>query len=208
MATAIAAHRHWTLTDLPELPDDGLTYDILGGELVVRNAPNTNHAVALIELVLFLGRAQDAGYGEVYTAVTAVALDFPARQMAAEYVPHPDLLFVRQERIGLRGWQAIEGVPDLVVEVLSPGTRTEHAAGGKLWDAYEQHGLPHYWLVDPGRRVIRQYTLQGEPHVGGHFGEPVTLRPGDTLTSPLFPDLSVPVERIFRRVRDQRRASP
>jgi Uma2 family endonuclease len=201
--TAIPIERRWTFRDLPSLPDDDRIYDILGGELVVRNVPNMNHAVVLSELMIFLGRAQEAGYGEVYTTSTAAALDYGTRGEDAEDVPHPDILFIRQARISLRGWQAVEGVPDLIIEILSPSTQSEHAPDGRWWDAYARNGVPYYWLVDPGRRLIRKYTLVGIPYQGGVFGEPSTLRAGDVLTSPLFPTLSLPVASVFRRVRDR-----
>ncbi|HVB08885.1 MAG TPA: Uma2 family endonuclease, partial [Bacillota bacterium] len=58
-----------------------------------------------------------------------------------------------------RGWRAVMGVPDLVVEVRSPSTAGEHAAGGRLWAAYERHGVPHYWIADPRTHTIEQYSL-------------------------------------------------
>ena len=201
MAAVAPTRRRWTLANLPELPDDGRTYDILGGELVVRNVPNVNHSLALTELFLLLGRAQEAGFGAVLTTVTAVALDYPERGEAAEDVSHPDLVFVRQERLELLGWQAIEGPPDLVIEILSPGTLHEHRPGGKWWEAYARHGVPCYWLVDLARRRILQYTLQGEIYRPGRYGEPVTLQAEDTLSSPLFPGVEVPVARVFQRLR-------
>ena len=202
MATVSPARRVWTYADLEDVPDDDHIYDILKGELVVRNAPEDNHAEALTELFGLLYTAQEAGYGRVYSSGRAVALDFAALQEAAENVSHPDLFFVRQERLDtFRGRRAFEAPPDLIIEVLSRSTRGEHAPGGRWWNAYEQHGVPYYWLVDTDRQLIRQYALQGEPYVGGRYGEPVILRSGGMLTSPLFPTVSMPVDRVFRNVR-------
>jgi len=70
-----------------------------------------------------------------------------------------------------------------------------------VWnDAYDRNGVPHYWQVDLVRRQILQYPLIGDPHVGGHYDEPVTLREGDNLGSPLFPTITMPVSRVFRYV--------
>src|SRR5579859_7312386 len=60
MVTTQSIH---TLADLVELPDDSPIYDILGGEFVVRNIPDINHAIARIELTGFLYAAYEAGYG-------------------------------------------------------------------------------------------------------------------------------------------------
>lgn len=51
MATAIQTGRLWTYADLEDLPDDDNDYDILGGQLVVRNVPDANHNAALMELI-------------------------------------------------------------------------------------------------------------------------------------------------------------
>lgn len=170
----------------------------------MHDVPDTNHGVVLTDLFLFLGRAQEAGFGEVFTSPSAVALDCPARGDASIYVSHPDLFFVVSSRgVQLRGRRRWEGVPDLIIEVLSPSTHDEHRPGGRLWDAYEQHGVPHYWLADPVQRVIQQYVLTGEPFQSGRYLATFGLTSGALLTSLLFPTIPVPVEYIFRRVRDR-----
>ncbi len=198
----LATKLRYVLTDLYDLPDDSPLYDILGGDLLVRNIPDYNHAVLLSETFGLLRDAQLAVYGWVYTSSRAVALDYQRREEKAEDVPHPDLFFMRRERESIDGERAVQGVPDLVVEVLSPSTRGEHAPGGRLYQAYERNGLPHYWAIDPRERLIKQYALVGEPYrAGGRFGEPTILREGATLSSPLFPTIAVPVARLFERVR-------
>jgi len=197
----VVVARRYTFSDLLDLPDDHI-YDIVGGALLVWNAPDGNHAELHTELFGFLFAAQTAGYGFVYSGTRAVALDFPLRGADAQDVTHPDLFFIREGREGILGARAVEGAPDLVIEILSHTTRHEHAPGGTLRDAYERNGVPHYWLADARTRTIRQYELIGEPYVGGRYGEPVTLRTGDLITSSLFPGLSVPLAQVFRRVRD------
>ena len=201
----ITTTRHFTLADLAALPDDSPIYDVREGALVVRNVLNDSHAVVLSALAMYLGRADEAGFGEFYTSSRAVALDYPERGEAAKDVSHPDLFFIRKGREALRGWRAIEGVPDLIVEVLSHTTRDEHEPGGDLYEMYARHGVPYYWVADPLARTITRYTLVGEPYVGGHYGEAVVLTVGDVLTCPLFPSITVPVAHIFRRVRDVER---
>ena len=63
-------------------------------------------------------------------------------------------------------WRVIEngfglklsGPPDLVVEILSPGTAARDL-GLKL-EQYEIAGIPEYWIVDPeseGERKVRPF---------------------------------------------------
>lgn len=197
----VTTDRRYTLADLAVMPDDEI-FDILRGELAVRNVPDDNHAELLTALFGLLYAAQEAGFGRVYTSTRAVALDYPERGEAAEYVTHPDLFFIRPERDLLRGRRALEGVPDLIVEILSPSTRGEHEPGGDLYDAYAQHGVPLYWVADPAERTIRVYTLVGTPYGAGHYGDPLVLRHGEVLTSALFPGIGKSIEDLFARVRD------
>lgn len=196
-------HSH-TFVDLLALPDDSPIYDILGGEFVVRNIPDVNHALARMELTGLLYAAQEAGYGYVFSDTTAVALDYPARGEAAEHVSHPDLFFVRQEREQIIADRVIEGVPDLIVEILSPSTRDEHARGGRLWRSYELHGVPHYWIIDNATRSLAEHVLASEPYQPGRYRPPTVYHAGDTLHCPLFPAFPLPVARLFRNVRRRR----
>lgn len=153
----------------------------------MRNAPDINHGVVVTELTLLLGDAQRAGYGQLLSDPHAVALDYPQRAEAAIDVSPPDLFFIRSGREELwRGRRAMLGVPDLIVEVRSPSTAEEHTAGGKLWDAYERNGVPHYWIADPRARTIEQFTLIGEPYVAPRYDQPVLLRKGDIPLRDLY----------------------
>ncbi len=52
---------------------------------------------------------------------------------------------------------AIEGAPDLVVEVLSPATMMRDRGIKK--DAYERAGVREYWIVDGVSKTIEVYCL-------------------------------------------------
>lgn len=51
----------------------------------------------------------------------------------------------------------VEGAPDLVWEVLSPGTAKNDR--WSKWNAYEAAGVPEYWLVNGRGRYIEVYLL-------------------------------------------------
>ena len=52
----------------------------------------------------------------------------------------------------------VHGAPDLVVEILSPGT-TKNDRGRKK-DDYEKYGVKEYWIVEPANKTVEQYILQ------------------------------------------------
>lgn len=57
----------------------------------------------------------------------------------------------------------VHGVPDLVVEVLSPGT-ARYDRGHKK-DVYEFAGVREYWIVEPDTKAIEVYLLKDGKYV-------------------------------------------
>ena len=72
-------------------------------------------------------------------------------------IREPDIFFIAREHADRIGEEAC-GAPDLVMEVLSPGTQ-ETDRGEKFFE-YAHAGVREYWLVDPDKRRIEVYTLQ------------------------------------------------
>jgi Uma2 family endonuclease len=81
----------------------------------------------------------------------------------------PDGMFVsaaalRSRRVTMAGGASepggaviLEGTPDMVLEVVSPGSVKKDTVD--LVDAYWQAGIPEYWLVDPRGGGAPQFTL-------------------------------------------------
>jgi Uma2 family endonuclease len=55
-------------------------------------------------------------------------------------------------------------------------------------------GIAEYWVVDPDIDAIKVYRLQGDAY---ERAAELTLERPDALTTPLFPELSVPLAEIF-----------
>lgn len=73
----------------------------------------------------------------------------------------PDFMIVcDREKIKADG---VHGIPDLVVEILSPGTGANDRGRKKL--VYEQCGVPEYWIVSPKEKSIEVYLLQDNQYV-------------------------------------------
>jgi len=172
-----------TYEHLRQLPDDGKRYEIVDGELLVSPSPNHSHQRTVLKFAIFLQRAEDAGYGEVNIAPFDVFFD-------EHNVTEPDVLFVRKERIGIIGPNFVNGAPDIIVEVLSPGTR--HRDEGVKLRLYGGAGARYYWMPDPAERVIYRYELTPEG-----FREQPALKEGDVLECPLFPGITTDVAKLF-----------
>lgn len=73
----------------------------------------------------------------------------------------PDFMVVcDRDKIGSR-W--VVGAPDLVAEILSPGTAKNDKWHKK--NVYEASGVPEYWIVSPKEKSIEVYLLQDGRYV-------------------------------------------
>jgi Uma2 family endonuclease len=104
-------------------------------------------------------------------------------------IREPDILFVSHahaDRIG----EQYYGPPDLVVEVLSPGTRRTDR-GPKMLE-YARAGVSEYWLVDPETCTIEVYTLdEGVYTLLGQFSA------GHKARSQVLSGFEVSVDEVF-----------
>jgi len=192
----LAIKTRYTFADLLEQdPRDETIYDIWGGELVVFSSPNNPHAAVVLGLIASLIPAEDGGLGRVRTAPLAVAFDYSQRGLQSQDVTHPDVLFVREERRSIMGPRCVEAAPDLLVEVLTPTTRSDDVPGGQKWAIYERYGGLYYWIVDIDARTITQHAW-----LDGRYAEQEVFRVGATLTCALYPDVKIDVARIFARI--------
>ena len=177
----------WTYEDYLRLPDDGRRYEIIAGVLYVTAAPRFNHQYIVGELFAALHRyVREHQLGVVIPAPFEVLLPGIASPV------QPDLLFIRTERQPPPEATSFKGTPDLIVEVLSPSTARRDRVV-KFW-AYERAGVPEYWIVDPHARLVEVYVLQEGVYTlhGQYVGE-------ETLSSPTFPDLTLPIQELFPR---------
>ena len=102
-----------------------------------------------------LAHIESHALGRVYTAPIDVIL-------SPTTVLQPDVVFVAAARTAIITDRAIEGPPDLVVEILSAGTaRRDRGAKAKL---YARFGIPHYWVLDPKAHTFEALSLHGHSY--------------------------------------------
>ena len=173
-----------TYDDYVGLPNDGKRYEILDGELSVSPAPTSRHQTVSMNLSTILNLfVRQRRLGRVLAAPTDVIL-------APTTIVQPDILFVRAERASIIEERAVEGPPDLVVEILSTWTarqdRTTKAA------LYARFAIPHYWIVDPEAHAIERYEIEGDSY---HLAKKES---GDaTISSALFPGLEIRLAEVW-----------
>jgi len=187
MAIAPAARRltadEYFALDLPERH-----IQLINGEIVVTFAVLRHDRISLwIWRQLARWCESEAGDGEAGTAV-AVHLD-------DRNVYGPDVWWVRHDRIPSRDATKIVGPTDLAVEVRSQSTWRYDLGTKKR--VYEAAGLAELWLVDTKADVVLAFRRSSA--ASPVFDVELELAVGDTLTTPLLPELSIDVADLFDR---------
>jgi Uma2 family endonuclease len=111
----------------------------------------------------------------------------------------PDLVYFTAERFAhVVNEKHATAAPDLVVEILSPGTRRRDK--GRKRAVYDREGVREYWIVDPEARAI---TVLRRPRANAGLTDVIvlTLAKDDILASPLFPGLKLLLREVFPRAR-------
>jgi Uma2 family endonuclease len=169
---------HWTYEDYCAIPEDGRRYEVIEGELYVAPSPTPAHQRASTRLTSFLViHVLENDLGEVFAAPLDVVLSVSS-------IVQPDILFISKARLSIITGRNIAEAPDLVVEILSPGTqRYDRNVKQQTYAAY---GVRWLWLLDPLRRTIEGYELREGAYVL------TQQRSGDETFSPsLFPGLTI-----------------
>jgi Uma2 family endonuclease len=112
----------------------------------------------------------------------------------------PDILFVAAKREEILTEKNVQGPPDLMVEVLSPGSRRIDEV--RKYRLYQRTGVQEYWVVDPRRNRVtihRRNRRRGGLTRGNRgFADPLVLAaPADQLTTPLLPGFSASLSEVF-----------
>ena len=100
---------------------------------------------------LFMHFIEEHGLGRMLDAPFQMktGIDLPGRA--------PDIQFISNRNLGRLKKNHLNGPADLVVEIISPGSRGTDR-GDKFYE-YEKGGVKEYWLIDPERKRAEFYRL-------------------------------------------------
>jgi Uma2 family endonuclease len=182
----------FTETDVDQLQlPTGWRAELIEGEIVLSKAPSFWHDLVASNLVVALqvwSRAH--GHGQATTGAGVL--------YAADEQVIPDAVWASAERLrALDEAGHFQGVgPELVVEVVSPGQRSEQRDREHKLAVYARRDALEYWIADPVRRTLDVYRRRA---VGEPLGHAASLAERDTLTTPLLPGFSVRLAEVFAR---------
>jgi Uma2 family endonuclease len=84
------------------------------------------------------------------------------------------------------------GVPDLTIEIISPGTEKNDRETKR--EEYAQAGIPEYWIIDPDSKTLEVLRHNRDTEV---YDLAAQLTERATLTSPTFPGFSLVLAELF-----------
>jgi Uma2 family endonuclease len=151
--------------------------ELLYGVLVEMSPQNTPHSWAVEQLTLLLVPLAVANRARVRVQLPMAASD--------DSEPEPDVLVSALEESRGHPSRAL-----LVVEVADASLRVDAGLKARL---YAETQAIEYWVVDVRNRRVDVYS---DP-VDGEFATRRRVDPGGVLRPIAFPDVEVPVDRLF-----------
>lgn len=173
----LTADEYQQMAELGILDEDE-RIELLGGEMYHMAAIGARHANAVRVLNRILNRQVGA--------IAIIDVQNPMR-LDAESLPQPDILVLRD-----RVYTSLPTPADtfIIVEV---GDSSRDTDRGTKFPRYAAAGIPEAWLVDLIANVIERHN---DPR-DGLYRQITLARPGDTLTSTVFPQLAIPVDAVL-----------
>jgi Uma2 family endonuclease len=173
----------FTYSDYASWPE-GERWELIGGEAYYMTpAPTSRHQRVAGRFFYLLEGALQGGACTAYFAPVDVVL-------SECDVVQPDL-FVVCDRQKITA-TSIEGAPEVVIEILSPGTALKDRREKK--ELYERYGVREYVLADPEAGYVERFVL-GED---GTYGAGQVLGPTQVLEFESLGGLRIHLKEVFR----------
>jgi len=154
--------------------------ELIDGQIYMMSAPSSRHQAVSGNLYFQLRSHLRGKKCRVFYSPFAVRLNEDSEVQ-------PDLVVICDpKKITPRG---CSGVPDLIIEILSPAT-ARHDRHTKFM-LYLEAGVPEYWIVDPENNAITAYRLTDNGYNATVFTDT------DTATIAALPDFEMNLSAVF-----------
>jgi Uma2 family endonuclease len=174
-----------TARQFQELGDDpvGVRLELVDGEVAVSPSPEPRHSYADRNLGFILTRhIREKNLGALFGDVNTIFGEYDVRR--------PDLIYFSKDRLHLVGEKAMEGPPDLCVEIISPSSTTIDRQA--KFKQYQAGKVANYWIVDPHQKSIDGFQL-----VRGKYQPSGNGKDQDLVRLPPFADLDIPLGELW-----------
>ncbi len=171
----------WDYAAYASIPPDGMRHEIIDGGHFVNPTPNLYHQEISRHIKFQLySQIELSGLGKVINAPVDL-------QLTNHDIVQPDLVVVTLERKQILTPTKIQGVPDLVIEILSP-SNPDHDLKIKR-KLYEDSGIAEYWIVLPDEHHVLQLVLSA-----GRYSESIETK---SITMKVPPHATVDLTRVW-----------
>lgn len=179
----------FTIFDIEALAsqNDEKKYEIIDGELFMTRAPHIAHQDASGNVYFALqGWSKTVGTGKAFLTPGIVFSQIDS--------VIPDVIWISHGRLAILLDESghLTGAPELIVEVLSPGTRNEMRDREAKLKLYSTRGVQEYWIVNYLLKTVEVYRRDQ-----AQLKLIVTLQENDVITSPFLPGFSSQVRQFF-----------
>lgn len=176
--------RRLTLEDYEVLPDDA-DYEIIEGVLYVSPRARPGHQVVAGRLTTLLSIYLIGAQGGIVIPDGDLIID------AENTYISPDIMYFTAEHYAqINPREFIWVIPDLIVEILSPGTeRYDRVTKRNL---YARLGVPHYWIADQMNQTSEENVLGPD----GHYQSRIVQAP-EIFVPALFPGFQIDLGQVF-----------
>jgi Uma2 family endonuclease len=176
--------RRWTIAEYLRLPEGPPYYEFEDGELIEMVRPRGKHQEIIGRLFAALDTyLRQERLGKVWPEVVVL--------LTPRHVYVPDLSFLLTEHLDrFADDVAIEGPPDLVVEVISPSTASRDKA--RKLRVYHAAGVPWYWLVETESLLITEHRHTPDGYLVNQI-----VPPDEPFAPALFPGLSINMAELL-----------
>lgn len=163
--------------------------ELIKGKIFKKSpAPNSSHQFLISDLGYELRKFGEKTKFKVAYAPFDVRLSGKKNDKETITVVQPDIsVIIDQSKIDEKG---CNGAPELVVEILSPGNSKSEM---KIkFDLYEEAGVLEYWIIDPEKQTVLQYSL-----INNKFVNQRPLIADDILESSALKGFKLNLNSIF-----------
>jgi Uma2 family endonuclease len=182
--TALEENEPWTYTRYLRETAEGEYFAVIEGTRISPPRTNSFHQTALLKVCIRLEAfVKQHRLGIVVLGPIDVYLS------DTNFV-QPDLLFVAKAHTDRITDNGIMGAPDLVIEIISPGsTRADRVTKRQL---YARYGVPEYWIISPNERSIEVLSLKA-----GIYEAAGLYENSEVLASPLLAGFAIKPDELF-----------
>jgi Uma2 family endonuclease len=147
-----------TAFDVFQMLPEGTLAEVIENQLFMPPSPSPDHQETSGNLFYEItSHVRKKKLGKIFFAPLDLYLDEHSN------VVQPDIVFIAKNNPLVIDKRGLRGVPDLIIEILSPGNKKYDSVKKK--NLYEKFGVKEYWIVDPETKIAIGFLLKGSVYI-------------------------------------------